>query len=160
SGYVETCQLMTAACSSALTVRFLKRPSPGSFWLAAAAAGVAASVKLPFLPLALILLGALTAGLVAAPAPGRNRLLQAAVGLALFRASIARWMWQSFRKLGHPLSPLPVHVIGMTLGVPSPELRWYVDRPRVSAGESLRLLVKAFFGDMQSPGAAVVLVVL
>src|SRR6266542_162847 len=158
SGYVETCQLMTAASSAALTVRFLRRPSPGSFWLAAAAAGVAASVKLPFLPLALLLVGASIARLLAAPPSHCNRLLQAAFGLALFSVSIAPWMWQSYRKLGQPLSPLPVHMLGMNLGVPSPELRWYQERPGVSAGEGLRILAKAFFGDMQSPGAAVVLV--
>jgi hypothetical protein len=69
-------------------------------------------------------------------------------------------MWQSYRKLGEPLSPLPIHVFGANLGLPSPELRWYVERPSVSGDESLRLLAKAFFGDMQSPGAAVMLVLL
>src|SRR5262249_27744774 len=146
------------ASSSALAVRFLKRPSLGSFWLAAAAAGVAASVKLPFLPLALLLLGALIAGLAAIPTSGRKRLLQAAVGLALFSASIAPWMWQSYRKLGQPLSPLPIDVFGASLGLPSPELRWYEERPSASDDESIRLLAKALFGDMQSPGAAVMLV--
>ncbi|HSD09378.1 MAG TPA: hypothetical protein VLF14_00210, partial [Candidatus Binatia bacterium] len=157
SGYVETCELMAAASGSALTLRFLKRPSPGSFWLAAAVAGVAASVKLPFLPLALILVGASIARLLTVRTPHRDRMLQGMFGLALFAASIAPWVWQSYRKLGQPLSPLPIHVFGLDLGLPSPELRWYEERPRVDAGDRLYALAKAFFGDMQSPGAAVVL---
>ena len=40
----------------------------------------------------------------------------------------APWMLRAFADTGYPLSPLPVQVLGHTLGVASPMLRWYGER--------------------------------
>ena len=39
------------------------------------------------------------------------------------------WLWQAYRDTGHPLSPVPLRVLGVTLGVADPAMQWYQQRP-------------------------------
>jgi len=47
------------------------------------------------------------------------------VGFAL---PVLPWAYQAYKETGYPLSPMPVKVLGLTLGVVSPAMEWYQER--------------------------------
>jgi len=98
--------------------------------LGAATLGVAAGIKFP-------VLGMATAGLVVSLIELRiqRRLTLAAsvLAFAAFASFVAPWMLRAARETGYPLSPIPIRAFGITLGVASPEVAWWIDHADLPA---------------------------
>lgn len=148
TGYGEPVLAMALLSGVAFSLRALRRREAPSLLLAAASLGVAAGVKVP---------GVLP-GLVAAAAVGLGTLLDPALRLrrrlglllaagALAAAPSVPWLLLAWRETGAPLSPLPLRVLGVRLGIPDPAMRWYADRPGLVAyvpAAELRALAAVF----------------
>jgi hypothetical protein len=148
SAYGEIVQLMAAIAAMAIAVRQARDPSDGRLWLVAAGAGIAAGVKMTFVPMALVILLAACVTSLRRSVTKRAAITSIAVALIVFAASFAPWMVEAYRRHGLPFSPLPVKLLGVTLGEAPPELVWYEE---ISASAGSRLF-EALAGDMQSPG--------
>lgn len=128
SGYVEVLQSMYMAAAFASAVRWARGGRGGDWLVCAAAAGLASGVKANGLALGALLLA--TAGLFAVRRLARKELSWPVAGLGLFAflAGVGPWLVYNIADTGFPLSPLPVRIFGVTLGVSNPELDWYMTR--------------------------------
>ncbi|MDB4991040.1 MAG: hypothetical protein JWN04_6218 [Myxococcaceae bacterium] len=132
SGYVEAPLNLALLLGIALAVHCLRRPSGATAVAAAMSLGLAAGIKLPGAPPGVIVLAALMVRLVFAR---KLRLSERVryIGLSIVAAAlpVLPWAYQAYRETGYPLSPMPVKLLGLTLGVSSPAMQWYQDRPGV-----------------------------
>jgi hypothetical protein len=124
SGYVESGLLLALAAGLTLGLVGWNARGGAALVLGAGALGVAAATKFPMIPLS----GAITIVLVVRAVTAKRH---AAAGAAVvaFAVAVAPWMFQTLWRTGLPFSPVPVKVAGITLGEPSLELKWYMDRP-------------------------------
>jgi hypothetical protein len=123
SSYVEIGLLLALASGLGLAFDRSLRGTNASV-LAAGAFGVAAATKLP----ALILAGVATMMLIATLCVDRSY-RRAVAALLAFSISVAPWLVSATIRTGAPLSPMPVHVGSVALGVTPPEMEWYMSRP-------------------------------
>lgn len=148
SGYGEplTCLYFAAACTFA--VRAIDTRRVGCTLLAFACVGLALGAKFNFARASIALL--VTFAVLLVHQTPLARLPRAAGLLALsmvpLAAVVAPWALRSAQATGLPLSPLPVSVFGITLGVAPPELLWFMDRPLLQGGfhAELRALATMF----------------
>lgn len=133
SGYVELALNAALLQGCALAVSCLRRPAAGKALLCALSLGVAAGVKLPGVPPALIIASAAALRLLftrkVAWAP---KLMAAGVGSLCALLPPLPFMLQAYRATGYPLSPMPVHAFGHTFGVASAMVQWYQARPKLA----------------------------
>jgi hypothetical protein len=134
SGYVELALNAALLQGSALAVHCLRRPAAGTAVLCALSLGVVAGIKLPGVPPALIIASAAALRLLFARGVSwRAKLMAASVGGVGALVPPFPFMLQAYRDTGYPLSPLPVHAFGKTLGVASAMIQWYQERPGLAA---------------------------
>jgi hypothetical protein len=151
SGYVEAALNLALLNGIALAVHCLRKPTGRVAVAAAMSLGVAAGIKLPGAPPGVIVLAVLLVRLLFVrdlkPALRAGYVALAIVGAAL---PVLPWGVQAYAETGYPLSPMPVKVLGITLGVSSPAMEWYQHRPGLvafdwqSEAEALRML----FGEV------------
>jgi len=158
TGYVELVQLAFLISGMALGVAFLRRPQSGLLVLTAAAVGLAAGVKFTAAPTSLLVLVVISLGALARRAPSR----WIAVSFAIFSVSIAPWLWNAYRTSGAPLSPVPLSLLGLPLGVANPEIEAYLDRPIPPSSITTELgrLTDTLLKGYENPGAATVVAML
>jgi hypothetical protein len=132
SGYVEAALNLALLSGIGLAIQCLRRPS-GSLAIAASMSlGVAAGIKLPGAPPGVVVLAVLLVRLLFfRQAPLTHRLLW--IALSAVGGALPFWPWaaQAYAETGYPLSPMPVKVLGWTLGVSSPAMDWYQERPEL-----------------------------
>lgn len=125
AGYVDLGNSLVLITSLMFAVRFLRYRDKPSALLAVIGFGVASGIKVTALPVAAVLL----------PIMGwfmaRNRQLSTgkwilAGGLAAL-AILVPWLAYNIQWTGYPLSPMPISLGGLTLGVSPPTLTWYQD---------------------------------
>jgi hypothetical protein len=122
SGYVEPALYSSLLVGLAAGVEYLRRPRGPLLILAASGLGLAVGMKPtaagPAGMMALVLL---------LPALGRREHRRwLATAVVVMAAPVVPWIWQAYRETGHPLSPLPVRVLGVDLGVADPAAQWYL----------------------------------
>jgi hypothetical protein len=129
TGYVEAPLNLALLLGIALSVWCMRRPSGATAVAAAMALGVAAGIKLPGAPPGVVVLTVLLVRIlfvrrykVAA------RLGVVALSCVAFALPLLPWAYQAYAETGYPLSPMPIKVFGMTLGVVSPAMQWYQER--------------------------------
>ena len=128
SGYVELPLNAALVQGSALAVHVMRRPTPGAAIACAMSLGVAAGVKLQGATPGLIMgVGALVRLLLSSGAVPQ-RILAAVSGMACAVLPALPWLHRAYRDTGYPLSPMPVQLGPLTLGVASPMMRWYQAR--------------------------------
>ncbi|MET0386129.1 MAG: hypothetical protein ABW321_09240, partial [Polyangiales bacterium] len=104
--------------------------------LGAMSLGVAAGMKVTGAPAVIVIGLALVARLFRAPvASARVRSHWFAVCAVCVLMPVAPWLFAAWRETGYPLSPTPISVLGVKLGVATPALEWYQDRPDVRPGD-------------------------
>jgi hypothetical protein len=134
SGYVELALNSALLQGIALAVYCMRRPSVQGALLCALALGVAAGIKLPGIPPAAIVAAVLALRLLLSRQLGwREKLLAATGGTLVALLPPAPFLLRAWRDTGYPLSPMPVKLLGHTLGVASSAMRWYQDRPQLQA---------------------------
>ena len=134
SGYVELPLNAALFQGIALAVHSLKRPSAGSALLCAMSLGVAASIKLPGMPPALVVAAGVALRLVfSRQLSWRAKLRTAAISCIFATLPAAPFLLRAYQDTGYPLSPMPVRAFGHTLGVASDMMRWYQERPQPDA---------------------------
>ena len=124
SGYVESGLLLALAAGLTLGLVGWNARGGAALVLGAGALGVAAATKFPMIPLS----GAIAIVLVVRAVTAKRH-AAAGAAVAAFAVAVAPWMFQTLWRTGLPFSPVPVKVAGITLGEPSLELKWYMDRP-------------------------------
>jgi hypothetical protein len=134
SGYVELALNSALLQGIALAVYCMRRPSVSGALLCALALGVAAGIKLPGIPPAAIVAAVLALRLLLSRQLGwREKLLAATGGTLVALLPPAPFLLRAWRDTGYPLSPMPVKLLGHTLGVASSAMRWYQERPQLQA---------------------------
>lgn len=149
SGYVELPLNAALVQGCALGVRCLRRPSPGAAVACAMSLGVAAGIKLQ---------GAAPGAIVGVFVLGRLLLargwLAAVSGSACALLPALPFALRAWRDTGYPLSPMPIQLGPLTLGVASPMMRWYQERnlgdPGWDAEKSALLRMLAPLGDFHA----------
>ncbi len=132
SGYVELPLMAAMLTGAAAAVTCLRRPHVGTALLCALSLGVAAGIKLPGAPPAVIIAGVLWLRLLPSRAfAPRVKLVTFTVSIALALVPVAPWVIRAWRDTGYPLSPMPASLFGVTLGVASHAMRWYAIRPQL-----------------------------
>lgn len=134
SGYVEPPLNLALIHGIAMAIFCLRRPSGPVALASAMALGVAAGIKLPGAPPGFVVLTALLVRFMflrALPLPERMKW----VGLSALAAAlpVLPWSYQALVATGYPFSPMPVKVLGLTLGVPSPAMEWYGIHPELES---------------------------
>ncbi len=125
SAYVELCLLSTCLAGLALALA-ASRTRPGPLLLAGGAFGVSAAAKLPMIVVTSIPLGLAVLWFLRQGHPNRARWATASV--AAYCVALGPWLVAAAMHTGAPLSPLPVTVGSLVLGVAPPEFAWYLDR--------------------------------
>ena len=126
AGYVELPLLVAFGAAAMFTARFLRRGEPGALALAGAGYGLACAIKVnSFAPAAVGL--AFLAGRAVLVRPRRAGAL-AAAALA-FAAVLAPWLIDTWRATGYPLTPVPLTIFGVKLGVADEAVKWFMHRP-------------------------------
>lgn len=129
TGYVESALNLALLLGVGLAVQCLRRPNGQLAIAAAMSLGVAAGIKLPGAPPGVIVLAVLLVRLLFyRRAPLGKRVTW--VALSALAAGLPIWPWvaQAYAETGYPLSPMPVKLLGWTLGVSSPAMDWYQER--------------------------------
>jgi hypothetical protein len=133
SGYVEAALNAALLTGIALTLHCLRRPTITTAIAAAMSLGVAAGIKLTGVPPMMVAFGALAIRLLGAKRlPLSHRAVALVLCLAVSAVPVLPWTYAAIRGTGYPLSPIPVKVFGLTLGVPDPAMQWYQERIRTS----------------------------
>jgi hypothetical protein len=122
SGYVEPALYACLLVGLAAGVEYLRRPCGRLLVLAGAALGLAVGMK----PTAAGPAGVMALVLLLRAVGRREDRAWLVAALAVMAAPILPWTWQAYRDTGHPLSPLPLRVLGLTLGVADPAMQWYL----------------------------------
>lgn len=124
SGYADVLLAMLLAQSAAMTIRVLRhgRQAGTAAALGGLGMGLAVGVKFTVLPLAVVVGLALAVRLRRTP-----RAL--ALPVALFLLTASPWWAISTWDTGRPLSPLPVSVLGVSLGTSNDAMRARMDFP-------------------------------
>jgi hypothetical protein len=129
SGYVELPLNAALLHGIAIGLACLRRPKIGAVVLCAMSLGVAAGIKLPGAPPAAIFAGLVSLRWLATRSIAwKPKLLTLAASAFVALVPAAPWMLRAFQDTGYPLSPLPVRVLGHTLGVASSAMHWYGER--------------------------------
>jgi len=130
SGYVEAPLNLALLTGIALAIWCLRKPSGALAVAAAMALGVAAGIKLPGAPPGVVVLAVLLVRMLFVKRIGlAQRLGSVALSCVGFALPVLPWAQQAYAETGYPLSPMPVKLLGVTLGVVSPAMEWYQDRP-------------------------------
>lgn len=150
AGYVELPLNAALVGGIALALQGLRRPRAGVVIACALSLGVAAGVKLPgalagaTVACAFVLrwLGSRTERL-------RHKLIVLAAGACVAVLPVLPFLLRALRDTGYPLSPMPVRILGFSLGVASPAMAWYQQRGLAahhwpSELPALLRLIKAF----------------
>ncbi|MEY4514634.1 MAG: hypothetical protein RLZZ450_6756, partial [Pseudomonadota bacterium] len=129
TGYVEAPLNLALLLGIALSLWCLRTPRAAVAVAAAMALGIAAGIKLPAAPPGVVVLAVLLVRMLFA----RRYTLGARVGVVAvsavgFALPVLPWAYQAYVETGYPLSPMPVKVLGFTLGVVSPAMEWYQER--------------------------------
>jgi 4-amino-4-deoxy-L-arabinose transferase-like glycosyltransferase len=143
--------LMTAFV---LVLRGIRTRSSRYFLLQAVAAGLAASMKLPTLPLAFLIV--LSPILLAADLSLLALITSLFCGSVVVAGLMLPWYYYNYLGTGYPLSPLSVKLAGVTLGVSPPAADMYLHLPIPSGtfpARDLKALGLVFFSkDTASTG--------
>jgi hypothetical protein len=132
SGYVEPALNAALLTGGALALAYLRGPSVGSALAAAASLGVAAGTKVPAVPPAAVLFVVLTLSILIRGSVSPLRRFGWVAGAALVAVLPASpWPLYAWYETGAPLSPMPIRILGVTLGKVSHALAWYQERPHV-----------------------------
>ncbi|MEY4514839.1 MAG: hypothetical protein RLZZ450_6961 [Pseudomonadota bacterium] len=132
TGYVEAPLNLALLLGVGLAVQCLRRPNGALAIAAAMSLGVAAGIKLPGAPPGVIVLAALLVRLLLfRQAALRQRLTWIALSIVGGALPVWPWVAQAYAETGYPLSPMPVKVLGWTLGVSSPAMDWYQEREKL-----------------------------
>ena len=133
SGYVEAPLNQALLNGIALAVWCLRKPTGPVAVAAAMSLGVAAGIKLPGAPPGVIVLAALVVRfMLARELKLSTRLGYVALGIVGAALPVLPWTYQAHLETGYPFSPMPVQVLGLTLGVSSPAMQWYQTRVGLS----------------------------
>ena len=73
------------------------------------------------------------------------------IGWALGACLLVPWMVRSVQVTGYPLSPIPLEIAGVTLGVAHSGLDWYVERPVTEYAYSLDAELQSLKAVFSSP---------
>ncbi len=140
SGYVEIALAAGVFTGMAALLHFVHAPHLGLGCLASIAFGVGAGTKIPgVLPAAVCGVALTIAALWPAQPLSRSfRIARDAALLAPWRSvagwalllllPVAPWLLFNVYETGYPLSPIPVEIAGITLGVPDPTMQWLQER--------------------------------
>jgi len=121
--------LVAAAALAAHGVRTDRVPAVA---LSFAALGLAVGIKVFALPVAAVL-PPVAILLVRRQLRSARGLAWIAGGLLAATAVAAPWFAQTWQRTGHPFSPLPLELLGVTLGQTNDAMRWYIDRPEIDS---------------------------
>ncbi|MEE8161157.1 MAG: hypothetical protein V3T61_05925 [Acidobacteriota bacterium] len=125
AGYVDLGNSLALLASLMFAIRFLRHRDEPSALLAVIGLGVASGIKVTAWPVAAVVLPIMGWSMV------RNRQFSTgkwilAGGLAAL-AVLVPWLAYNVQWTGYPLSPMPVSIGSLPLGVSTPALRWYQD---------------------------------
>jgi hypothetical protein len=145
SGYVELPLNAALLHGLAVALACMRRPSAGAALLCAISLGVAAGIKLPGAPPAVIVAAFLVGALLITRRLGwRTKLATLGAGSVVAILPGAPWVFRAWRDTGYPLSPMPISLLGVTLGKASAAMQWYAHRPQLEpftwAAEKVALL--------------------
>ena len=137
SGYVENALSTSLVLAIAFAILFARTARPSYALLTFAASGLAIGIKLHGgLPAGVAGLTVLM-GVLFSQRHRRNALLVLPAGLLAVLLPPLPWLWIAYRDTGYPLSPMPVTVFGMRLGISNRELELDLARD-LSAAYTLR----------------------
>lgn len=136
SGYVEPILQLATSLMALCAVLFFRKDEPRLLAFSVAACGLMAGIKVMGL-----VLGAAGAFFVIIYAAWRHRANPTywgavVLGLGAAAAVVLPWWGMAWAETGRPLSPLPLRMFGISLGVINPDLQWL--QIRESASFSLR----------------------
>jgi 4-amino-4-deoxy-L-arabinose transferase-like glycosyltransferase len=165
SNYVDNMVAFYLTAATAFALRYLRRGEPGCAILAAMAGGLAAGSKLTAVPLlAVFLVAILLRAWRGGSRPTARRVIAVSAAAALLVS--APWYLRTWIATGYPLSPYPVRVAGIVLGV-SADADWYgqqrpVAQPYTFAAEWPALLTMFHdpFSNTLGPVAAIPVAIL
>jgi hypothetical protein len=133
SGYSEPLACLCFAAGCLFAVLHVRERRAGQLVLAYAALGLAIGMKISFVRASAALLVTL-AGYSAVRPPRDAIRVRAWVAAALALALVIMpWALRTAAETGLPLSPLPIEVLGVTLGRAAPEVAWLLHRPELHA---------------------------
>jgi hypothetical protein len=137
SGYVEFILYAALLNGLALSIHALRKPHGPTLLLAMLSFGVAVGVKLPGAPPAVVMIVACVTRLLLLRERRGQAFAWLGLGLVGALLMVTPWIWFAWRETGHPLSPLPISLFGVKLGVPDPALQWYRYHPELIGGWEL-----------------------
>jgi len=126
SGYVDTCANAFLLCGILFLVRFGRSRQPADLGVAAAAFGLASSVKINMLIAGIIM--ALSA-IILLINSRRWSIMSYGFCSLCFAAPVIPWLLFNYLSTGYPLGCAPLHIGPIHLGAPPPNLVWALDRP-------------------------------
>lgn len=129
TGYVDNCANSFLLGGILFLVRFYRSNKLGELFIAAAAFGLASSVKVNMLATSVLV--ALPVGILLLKS---RRLPIKMYGLCLlgFIAPFVPWLLFNYISTGYPLGSIPLSIGPIHLGAPPPSLIWYLDRPDIT----------------------------
>ncbi|HVZ30792.1 MAG TPA: hypothetical protein VG963_00115, partial [Polyangiaceae bacterium] len=131
SGYVEIALNFALLLGIALATYGLRRSTGPALLLSAMSIGTAAGTKLTGAPAGAVVSLVLLAKFVfSRETTWRNKATWLALSLGVAALPVVPWMVLAWRESGYPLSPLPVEVLGIKLGVADAALRWHQEVPK------------------------------
>lgn len=132
SGYIEAPLNAALLHGMAITVHCLRRPSGRAALLGAMSLGVALGIKLTAAPAGLVCAAVLLLRMTfASQLSVADRARWLSVCTACLVVPVAPWLIAAYLETGYPLSPAPVEVFGIRLGVADALMTWYQDRPEL-----------------------------
>lgn len=156
SGYVDTCANAFLLCGILFLVRFGRSKQPADLCVAAAAFGLASSVKINMLATGILM--ALPA--IALLVQSRWRSIQVLFLCLLgFAAPVVPWLVFNYTSTGYPLGCTPLSIGPIHLGGPPPNLVWALDRPDLTP-YTVASEAKAMFQALRPFGLVLLLAVL
>ncbi len=128
SGYVEPVLQLYTVLMAMCGMLYLTQENPRWLTLAIAAAGLMAGVKIMGVVLGAAGFFILTLALVCKHRKKPAHWLGWAGGIVLALCAVGPWWWRATMKTGRPLSPIPLRIFGVSLGVVNPDLQWIQER--------------------------------
>lgn len=160
SGYVEIALCASALCALAGTLHFLSHPDRwGVAVLAAMSAGIAAATKLPgLLPAAICGLGIAYIAFFQRSGSPKQAFITVLLALFAVLAPVAPFLIFNTIETGAALSPAPIKIGGVRLGVADPAMKWFqmrgLDSSRYKFANEWNAIVKGL-GTLGKPSASV-----
>ncbi|MDP8246487.1 MAG: hypothetical protein P9L94_20575 [Candidatus Hinthialibacter antarcticus] len=129
SGYVEITAYSFLLCGFLFLMRADQSENTYDFYLAAAALGIASSIKINIFAIALLLT---LPALIVIYVRGKRNYVTYLISILLFAAPVAPWLLHNLMTTGYPLGSTAFNIGPIVLGKAPANLEWFLDRPEIT----------------------------